>query len=510
MPKQDTFQDLVLGEMREGQDLWRWLYTEIRDAIADGRLRSGSRLPATRNIAEQYGISRGTVVAAFNQLKAEGYTTHSSSAGTYVRTTPRSGLSQTTKRMEYRADARNVISRTLAAYSDASLLPASHSIGVPFRCYEPAIDLFPVEQWTRVAARVLRNAPRSAYGQGDSAGYLPLRRAIAEYIGRSRGVRCTPDQIMVTAGTQQAVDFIARFLVQTGDKVWMEDPGYHRARRTMIAAGVGIVNVPVDSNGMIVATAIQKAPSAKLAYVTCSNQFPLGVTMSANRRMELLEWASRNRSWIVEDEYDAEYRYEGRPIASLQSLDRTGSVIYVGTFTKMLFNALRIGFIVLPESLVKPFVTARSFIDRHPPFMNQAILAEFISEGYFSQHVKKMRVAYAERLGVLCSEADKHLSELVEIQTPESGMRAVGWLCNGMSDKRAAQLAQEEGIETLPISMFSSEYRHPPGLMLGFAGCNPADIRRGVKILAKVLRPNHRATRRQTSKRQHSTAKVDV
>ncbi|MGC2658701.1 MAG: PLP-dependent aminotransferase family protein, partial [Bryobacteraceae bacterium] len=324
MPKQDTYQDLVLGEMREDQDLWRWLYTEIRNAIADGRLRSGTRLPATRNIAKQYGISRGTVVAAFNQLKAEGYTTHSSSAGTYVRTTPRSGISLTAKRIESRADTRNVTSRTLAAYGDAPLLPASHSFGVPFRIYEPAIDLFPVEQWARVAARVLRNAPRSAYGQGESAGYLPLRRAIAEYVGRSRGVRCTPDQIMVTAGAQQALDFIARFLLQTGDKVWMEDPGYPRARRAMIAAGASIVNVPVDRNGMMIATAIQKEPSAKLAYVNCSNQFPLGVTMSANRRMELLEWASRNRSWIVEDEYDAEYRYEGRPIAALQSLDRTG------------------------------------------------------------------------------------------------------------------------------------------------------------------------------------------
>ena len=310
---------------------------------------------------------------------------------------------------------------------------------------------------------------------------------------------------MVTAGAQQALDFIARFVVQTGDKVWMEDPGYHRARRAMIAAGASIVNVPVDRNGMIIATAIQKEPSAKLAYVTRSNQFPLGVTMSASRRMELLEWASRSRSWIVEDEYDAEYRYGGRPIAALQSLDRTGSVIYVGTFTKVLFNALRVGFLVLPERLVKSFVIARSFIDRHPPFMNQAILAEFISEGYFSQHIKKMRVAYAERLGTLCSETEKHLSELVEVQMPESGMRAVAWLCNGMSDKRAAQLAQAEGIETFPISLFSSEYRHPPGLMLGFAGCDPVDIKRGVEILAKALDPNHRAVSRQTSKRSFFT-----
>ena len=500
MPKQDTFQDLVLGEKRDGQDLWRWLYTEIRNAIADGRLRSGTRLPATRNIAQQYGISRGTVVAAFNQLKAEGYTTHSSSAGTYVRTTPRNVVPNATKRTDHRVEARTAISRTLAAYSDAPVLQATHSLGVPFRSYEPAIDLFPVEQWTRVAARVLRNAPRSAYGQGDSAGYLPLRRSIAEYVGRSRGVRCTPDQIMVTAGTQQALDFVARFLVQPGDKVWMEDPGYHRARRALIAAGATVINVPVDRDGMMVASAIQREPSAKMAYVTPSNQFPLGVTMSANRRMELLDWAARNKSWIIEDEYDAEYRYEGRPIAALQSLDRTGSVIYVGTFTKMLFYALRIGFLVLPESLIKPFVTARSFIDRHPPFMNQAILAEFISEGYFGQHVKKMRVAYAERLETLCSEANKHLSDLVEVQRPESGMRAVAWLRNGMADERAAQLAQAEGIETLPVSLFSAEHRQPDGLVLGFAGCSSLTIKRGVKSLAKALRSSHRNVKRPNSR----------
>ena len=234
------------------------LYTEIRNAIADGRLRSGSRLPATRNIAKQYGISRGTVVAAFNQLKAEGYTTHSSMRALMF--APPRGVTFPTLRRgsESRADARNVISRTLAAYSDAPFFkPAILSEYPSAAMNQPLIfsQLSSGRESQRESCGTLR---RSAYGQGDSAGYLPLRRAIAEYIGRSRGVRCTPDQIMVTAGTQQALDFIARFLVQAGDKVWMEDPGYHRARRTMIAAGVSIVNVPVDRNGMIVATAIQK------------------------------------------------------------------------------------------------------------------------------------------------------------------------------------------------------------------------------------------------------------
>ena len=223
-------------------------------------------------------------------------------------------------------------------------------MGKAFRSYEPAIDLFPVDLWARISARVLRRAPRSLYGQGSTTGYQPLRRAIAEYIGGSRGVRCSPDQVLVTSGAQQALDLIGRLLLDPGDRVWMEDPGYPGACWTLRATGARIVPVPVDQDGLVVEAARKRSPQAKLVYVTPANQFPLGVTMSADRRMELLEWAVSARAWVVEDEYDAEYRYYGRPVAALQSLDRSGSVIYVGTFTKMLFNALRMGFLSGPRA----------------------------------------------------------------------------------------------------------------------------------------------------------------
>ena len=289
------------------------------------------------------------------------------------------------------------------------VLPASHSIGKAFRAYEPAIDLFPAGLWARVASRVLRRAPRSLYGHGNAAGYQPLRRAIAEYVGASRGVRCSPEQIIVTLGVQQAVDLIGRFLLATGDQVWMEDPGYSGALQTLRATGARIVPVPVDGDGLIVKTGRKLAPKAKLAYVTPANQFPMGVTMSADRRLELLRWAASANAWIVEDDYDAEYRYVGHPVAALQALDNCGCVIYVGTFTKMLFNALRLGFMVLPERLVEAFVSARSFVDRHPPTLDQAILAEFITEGHFGHHLRRMRQTYAERIDVLKTAADKHL-----------------------------------------------------------------------------------------------------
>jgi GntR family transcriptional regulator/MocR family aminotransferase len=368
------------------------------------------------------------------------------------------------------------------------VLPASRSIGKAFRSHEPAIDLFPVELWARVASRVLRRAPRSLYGHGNVAGYLPLRRAIAEYVGASRGVRCTAEQIIVTSGAQHALDLIGRFLLAPGDQVWMEDPGYSGAFQTLRATGARIVPVPVDEDGLIVQKARKLAPKAKLAYVTPANQFPMGVVMSADRRMELLRWAVAANAWIVEDEYDAEYRYFGRPVAALHALDNSGCVIYVGTFTKMLFNALRLGFMVLPERLVAAFSSARSFVDRHPPTLDQAILSEFIIEGHFGHHIRRMRQAYAERIEVLKTAADEHLSGVLEVVHAGAGMRTLGWLKTWKSDHAAAQQAERLGLEATPLSTFTAKYHQPPGLMLGFASCNPAELRRGVSVLATALR----------------------
>jgi GntR family transcriptional regulator/MocR family aminotransferase len=246
--------------------------------------------------------------------------------------------------------------------------------------------------------------------------------------------------------------------------------------------------VPVDGDGVIVKAGRKLAPKAKLAYVTPANQFPMGVTMSADRRLELLRWAASANAWIVEDDYDAEYRYSGRPVAALQALDSSGCVIYVGTFTKMLFNALRLGFMVLPERLVEPFISARSFVDRHPPTLEQAILTEFITEGHFGHHIRRMRQAYAERIDVLKTAADKHLDGVLDVLHAEAGIRTLGWLRTWKSDRDAAQQARKHGLEVEPLSAFTTKYQQPPALMLGFAGCTPAELRRGVGILATALR----------------------
>jgi GntR family transcriptional regulator/MocR family aminotransferase len=469
--------------------MWRWLYTELRSAIIDGRLKYGARLPSTRNLATQYGLARGTVVAAFEQLQSEGFVSSEVSAGTFI--IPPPGW-EVTSRTKQRSSQR-VISKATVAKRTESLLkttfyfPASHSVGKAFRANEPAIDLFPIELWARVAARVYRKAPRSLYGNGDAGGYAPLRRAIAEYVGHSRGVRCSAEQIIVTSGAQQALDLLARVLLDPGDEVWMEDPGYPGASQTFQNAGASVISIPVDAAGIDVARGIKSSPVARLAYVTPANQFPLGTVMSAERRVELLSWAARAGAWIIEDEYDAEYRYSGKPIASLHSLDRSGSVIYVGTFTKMLFNALRIGFIVVPERLVKAFRIARSFVDRHPPTLDQAVLTEFINEGHFGRHLRKMRQAYSERSQMLAEETNRRLSGLLDVEHAQSGMRTVAWIKTDITEMVLTRRAEQLGLEVVPMSSFVRKYEQRPALMLGFAGCNASEIKRGVAVLEMLL-----------------------
>jgi GntR family transcriptional regulator / MocR family aminotransferase len=491
MSKEQTFQDLSLNLPSGKRELWRWFYTELRGAILDGRLKPGARMPSTRSLGMQYSLSRGTVVAAFDQLQAEGYTRTEVGSGTYVASGVPDGFLSATRKSAALAlpTSKAALSKRAQQFlRDVEVTPASRSIGKAFRTYEPAIDLFPVDLWARVASRVLRRAPRSLYAHGNAAGYQPLRRAIAGYVGASRGVHCSPEQIIVTSGAQQALDLIGRFLLAPGDRVWMEDPGYSGALQTLHATGARIVPVPVDGDGLIVKAGCKLAPKAKLAYATPANQFPMGVTMSADRRLELLRWAARANAWIIEDEYDAEYRYSGHPVAALQALDSSGCVIYVGTFTKMLFNALRLGFMVLPERLVEAFASARSFVDRHPPTLDQAILAEFITEGHFGHHVRRMRQIYAERIEVLKSAADKHLNGVLDVVHTGAGIRTLGWLKTWKSDHDAAQQARKFGLEVEPLSMFTTKYEQPPALMLGFAGCNPAELRRGVSILATALR----------------------
>ncbi len=490
MGKSETFQDLSLMPPGEGQELGNWLYTELRAAILDGRLKPGSRMPSTRGLSKQYALARGTVAAAFENLKSEGYIEAKVGAGTFV------SIHIPDQSMAARADSTGAVAepssaglaqRGRDAVHGVRLLPASHSVGKAFRSYEPAIDLFPVNLWSRVAGRVLRRAPRSLYGQGDARGYLPLRRAIAEYVGAARGVRCDAGQIIVTSGAQQGLDLIARMLLDPGDAVWVEDPGYPGAVFSLRASGAQVIPVPVDRDGLIVAAGRKAQPHAKLAYVTPSNQFPLGIAMAQHRRLELLDWAASENSWIVEDEYDAEYRYFGRPLTSLQGMDRSGCVIYVGTFTKMLFNSLRLGFLVVPERIVDAFAAARTVLDRHPPTLEQAILTDFILDGHFGHHVRRMRQMYTRRMAVLCDASRERLGGRLELVEAASGMRALGWIRTGEKDADVANRARSAGIELASLSDFTIQHSHPDALILGFAGCPAAELKRGVGVLAGVL-----------------------
>jgi GntR family transcriptional regulator/MocR family aminotransferase len=490
MGKRASFQDLSLAPPQDGEALWSWLYRALRAAMLDGRLKPGSRMPSTRNLAQQYRVARGTVVAVFNHLRREGYLDTQVGAGTFVASMLPDESMTTAQRpahLQRGGSQAHLSHRGRRAAADVVVLPPSHSMGKAFRSYEPAIDLFPVALWSRVAGRVLRRAPRSLYGQGDARGYMPLRRAIAAYLGAARGVHCSAEQVLITAGAQQALDLATRMLLDPGDTVWVEDPGYPGAVGTLQAGGAQIVPIPVDHHGLNVEWARRQAPPAKLAYVTPANQFPLGVAMSLERRLALLHWASATDAWIIEDEYDAEYRYGGRPLAALQSLDRAGCVIYIGTFTKMLFNALRLGFLVLPARLVEAFTAARSVIDRHPPTLEQAILAEFIMEGHFGHHVRRMRQTYAERMAVLADSAQRQLCGGLDVVPAVAGMRTVGWLQTNEPDVAVAERGHGRGLELAAVSQFALRYPPRDGLILGFAGCNAAELQRGVDVLAAVL-----------------------
>lgn len=489
MAKAEAFQDLALTTPRRSQELWRWLYSEIRAAILDGRLKRGSRLPSERSLAKQYGLARGTVTAAFDQLRAEGYASSEIGSGTFVASgLPEDGMvARRVRRGPALPKSRAGLSaRGRMMVDGVLLLPPSQSIGKAFRNYEPAIDLFPMNLWARIAGRVLRRAPRTLYAQGNAAGFEPLRRAIAEYLGAARGVKCDAGQVIVTSGAQQALDLTARLLLEPGDSAWVEDPCYPGAIFTLRAAGANIVPIPVDQEGLNLVAAPRAAGPVKLVYTTPANQFPLGVTLSLDRRLALLRTAVNAGAWIVEDEYDAEYRYFGRPVAALHSLDRSGSVIYIGTFTKMLFNALRLGFVVVPSRLVDAFVAARSFVDRHPPTLDQAILAEFILEGHFGHHVRRMRQIYGERMNALKEAADRHLKGAVDVVRAASGMRTIAWVKTPSSDIEIAERARSLGLDLTALSQFTIRYPQQPALILGFAGCTPAELRRGVSVLASV------------------------
>ncbi|HEX8070572.1 MAG TPA: PLP-dependent aminotransferase family protein [Pyrinomonadaceae bacterium] len=476
----------------DGVPLYRQLYDELRAAILTGQLRAGSRLPSTRELAAELSVSRNTVLNAFEQLLAEGYVEGQVGSGTYVsRALPEELIHARARAPAAPRPPRKgrTLARRAARYTEARVNVSRDPAHTrPFRPGTPALDAFPFALWSRLVARRWRRPARELLGYTEPAGYKPLREALAAYLGAARAVRCEAAQVIVVAGSQQAFDIVPRLLLDEGDAVWLEEPGYVGARAAFAGAGARIVPVGVDGEGLDVRAGARLAPGARLVYVTPSHQYPLGVTMTLARRLALLEWANRAGAWVLEDDYDSEYRYEGRPLAALQGLDAEGRVIYLGTFSKVLFPALRLGYMVVPPDLVEVFTNARGLASRFSPTIEQAVLADFINEGHFARHIRRMRALYAERQRVLLDAAARDLAGLLDVRPDPAGIHLVGWLPAGVDDQQAARAAAAVGIDAQPLSSFRLKPGGRGGLLLGYAAFDERQIRHAVRQLAAALR----------------------
>jgi GntR family transcriptional regulator/MocR family aminotransferase len=496
--------------------LYQQLYRHLQAAILSGELKGGLRLPSTRALAEELSVSRNTVLNAYEQLLAEGYVESLAGSGTFVarvlpeqlltpaerahasqrrlgvvgtgRRTGVVGAGAAQQQAPGAASAPRFAERArqvLAAPRFSADVPTGQAGQPrPFRFGMPALDAFPLALWSQLVARRARRLSTNALTYQDEGGYRPLREAIAAHVTVSRRVRCTPEQIVVVSGSQGALDLAARMLIDPGEAAWVEDPGYFGARGALLGAEARLVPVPVDAEGLMVEAGVARAPEARLAYVTPSHQFPLGATLSLGRRLALLAWAERAGAYILEDDYDSEYRYSGRPLAALQGLDEAERVIYIGTFSKVLFPALRIGYLILPQALVEPFQAVRALIDIHTPLLEQAVLADFIAEGHFTRHLRRMRRLYAERRDALLRAA-RGLP--LEIESPEAGIHCVAWLPEGIDELALRRAAEAEGLVLWTVSRFALEAVGRKGLVLGFAEYDEATIREGMRKLGEAI-----------------------
>ena len=488
---------IILDEQSD-QPLYRQIYETIRRSILSGEFQSGRQLPATRRLAQQLGISRLTVINAYDQLTAEGYLESKSGAGTYVAEHLPEEFLQTPQLKQPKGATKNVprqfnfskYGRNIAEESRRILRYNGITPLIPFQHGLAAIDEFPFDVWTKAANKCYRTLEQERFAYGEPAGFYPLREAIAAYLKSARAVNCAPEQIIITSGAQQTFDLIGRIFLESKTKVLVENPCYFGVKQAFQSFGAEFVPVPIDRDGFNLAAATKKeSRNARLAYVTPSHQFPLGVTMSLPRRLQLLEWARLNDAWIIEDDYDSEFRYEGRPLPSLQGLDRdAGRVLYIGTFSKTIFPALRLGCLVVPKDLVETFTAVRALSGSHSPLVDQATLAEFISEGHFGRHIRRMRRLYEDRQQILISEIKKHLAGKLEIEKSVSGMHVIGWLPKGVKDSAVAEKAFRFGILTAAVSSLSlTDWQQRGGLMLGYTAINEKQIKKGVKLLAKAL-----------------------
>ncbi len=484
-----TFRAFTL-DASSAEPLHRQLYEELRRAILNGRIAPGSRLPASRELASVSRISRNTVLSAYEQLLAEGYIHSRAGSGTFVAdAVPESLAPEPVIAPDEAAAAPRPVSAMAArARSTSPIRHPMQPVANAFRPGLPALDHFPMDVVRRIADRRLRRASVRMLAYGDPQGYPPLREAIAEHLCASRGARCDASRVMIVNGAQGGITLCAQLLLDPGDRVWMEDPGYFAARAAFELAGADVVPVPVDGDGLDVAAGIAAAPGARLVYCTPSHQNPTGVTMSLQRRMALLQWARTAGGWIVEDDNASEYRLRGRPLAALQGIDPSDRVIYVGTFSKVLYSSLRIGYLVLPPDLLDVFVRTHDVHERGTIALTQGILADFMTEGHFARHLRRMRTLYAGRMAVMERAVAEMGDGLLELRPIEGGLNRLALLPPGVDDVEVVRELARLSVLAVPLSAYSIRPPARGGLVLGFGGVDEPEIRAGVERIVSVVR----------------------
>ena len=453
-------------ERASGTPLSRQIYMQVRAAVMSGALRAGTRVPSSRVMAARLGVARASVVSAYEQLLAEGYLESRTGAGTFI-SDEVAALTQ--RRHRARRATRAAVVTSARAFPDFER-SAMQGEARAFNTGRTLIDARTAETWRSLTHRAVRRLGPDDLGYADPAGLIELRTNICEYLRAARAVRCEPDQIVITAGTQQALDIAIRVLLAPDDDVWVEDPGYPLTHAQLLLAKVRPHAIPVDAEGLIVDAGRRSAPRARAVFVTPSHQFPTGVAMSMARRLELLAWARESGAVIIEDDYTSEFRYSGPPLASLQGLADSEQVIYVGTLNKALFPGLRLGYAVVPQSLLRAFVGARYLIDRQPATLQQAVVAEFMAQGHFAAHIRRIRALYREQRDALTETLTRRAGGRLEVTPPDQGMHLIAWLRDGSSDTDIESVAQRAGIVVRAISRFYRKARPRPGLMLGFSG----------------------------------------
>jgi GntR family transcriptional regulator/MocR family aminotransferase len=487
----------LLDQATRQSGLATTLKTSIIQLILDGVIAHHERLPSTRSLANDLKISRDTVEAAYQQLDAAGFLIRRTGSGTFA-VSPEKPEAWT---RGFNAKPATVgLSRSILPPLSVRGTDIEVAGGVvdqtdihPFVAAMPDIDSFPLRVWQRLGARIIRSADRSLLMYGDAQGYLPLRDEIWRYLSTYRGVRCDTSQIIVLTSSQQALTLVANLLLNPGDLIGVENPGYHGAKLAFLAAGAFLKPLRIDNEGMVVSEIENGDVPVQAVYVTPSHQYPTGATMSPARRSALLEWSATTGGWIVEDDYDSEYHYEGQPIASLQGVDGSDRVIYLGTFNKVLFPSLRLAYLVVPKPLVKPVVAARTLLDGQSALMSQVILSEFMKGGHFSAHIRHMRMLYKSRRDLFVVNLANHLGEYVTFNPPTGGMSIACFLREPFTEELTVSAATEAKIELPTLRRLYLGGRGPEGWLLGFAALRPEIAERAMALLARTMEDSHKS-----------------